>query len=188
MYLKGLVGFCVVMLLMAGLAGCGSSRQAMKEQSAVASADKAGQTGQAAKAGDQKGLQGKDGAASTKSPGGTESAKLSAVSLKDVHFDYDKYLIKTEDTETLKQNSLWFKANPGKRVRIEGNCDERGTIEYNLALGQKRADAARGFLLTLGVDGKRMETVSYGKEKPLDPGTGEQAWAKNRRDHFEPLQ
>ncbi len=73
-------------------------------------------------------------------------------------------------------------------MRIEGNCDERGTVEYNLALGQKRADAAKAYLVNLGVDGKRLETVSYGKEKPVDPGHNEEAWAKNRRDHFTSLQ
>ncbi len=80
-----------------------------------------------------------------------------------------------------------MKGHPGK-VRIEGNCDERGTVEYNLALGQKRADAAKAYLVNLGADPKKLETVSYGKEKPVDPGHNEAAWAKNRRDNFTPLQ
>ena len=69
-------------------------------------------------------------------------------------------------------------------MRVEGHCDERGTVEYNLALGQKRADAAKAYLVNLGVDGKFIETVSYGKERPVDPGHNEAAWAKNRRAHF----
>jgi peptidoglycan-associated lipoprotein len=73
-------------------------------------------------------------------------------------------------------------------VRIEGNCDERGTVEYNLVLGQKRADSTKGYLINLGVDGKLLGTISYGKEKPVDPGHNEAAWAKNRRAHFLPLQ
>jgi peptidoglycan-associated lipoprotein len=110
-----------------------------------------------------------------------------AVELNDIHFDFDKYNIRTGDAEILKKNYEWFTANPG-RVRVEGNCDERGTVEYNLVLGQKRADSAKNYLTTLGVDGSRMDTISYGKEKPEDPGHNEEAWAKNRRVHFTPLQ
>ncbi|MCX7857097.1 MAG: peptidoglycan-associated lipoprotein Pal [Deltaproteobacteria bacterium] len=104
--------------------------------------------------------------------------------LKDINFDFDKYNIRPQDAEILKENLNWFKANPGKRVRIEGHCDERGTSEYNLILGQKRADATKNYLVNLGVDEKLLETVSYGKERPLDPGHNEEAWAKNRRAHF----
>ena len=106
------------------------------------------------------------------------------VALKDINFDFDKYNIRPGDAEILKANSAWFNANAGKKVRVEGHCDERGTVEYNLALGQKRADAAKAYLVNLGVDGKFIETVSYGKERPVDPGHNEAAWAKNRRAHF----
>ncbi len=109
------------------------------------------------------------------------------VMLKDVHFDFDRYNIRPADAELLKQDSEWFKANPKARVRIEGNCDERGTIEYNLVLGQKRADSTKSFLQSLGVNGALIDTLSYGKERPLDPGHNEEAWAKNRRAHFTPL-
>jgi peptidoglycan-associated lipoprotein len=104
--------------------------------------------------------------------------------LKDIFFDFDKYNIRPGDAEILKNNLEWFKQNPGKKVRIEGHCDERGTVEYNLVLGQKRADSAKNYLINLGVDGKLLETVSYGKERPFDPGHNEEAWAKNRRAHF----
>jgi peptidoglycan-associated lipoprotein len=110
----------------------------------------------------------------------------SMVALKDVHFDFDRYEIRPSDADILKKDYLWFKENPTTRVMIEGNCDERGSIEYNLALGQRRADAAKDFLLTLGVPAAELKTVSYGKEKPVDPGHNDEAWAKNRRDHLEP--
>ena len=109
-----------------------------------------------------------------------------AMLLKDVYFDFDRYSITPEDAQILKGDYTWFMANTGTHVRIEGNCDERGSIEYNLALGQKRADAAKDYLVRLGVPGNAVKTMSYGKEKPVDPGHDEQAWAKNRRDHIEP--
>lgn len=113
-----------------------------------------------------------------------------AVSLKDINFDFDKYNIRETDAAILKENLAWFQAreNSGKKVKIEGHCDERGTVEYNLVLGQKRADSTKNFLVGLGIDGKLLETVSYGKEKPVDPGHNEAAWAKNRRAHFLALQ
>jgi peptidoglycan-associated lipoprotein len=107
--------------------------------------------------------------------------------LKDINFDFDKYNIRPGDAETLKNNLEWFKANQGKRVRIEGNCDERGTVEYNLVLGQKRADSAKNYLANLGVDGKVLDTISYGKERPVCTEKNEDCWAKNRRAHFAPL-
>jgi peptidoglycan-associated lipoprotein len=114
-------------------------------------------------------------------------AAVAAAMLTDVHFDFDKYNIRPGDAEILKKDFEWFKENPGQKARIEGHCDERGTVEYNLVLGQKRADSAKSYLMNLGVDGKLLETVSYGKEKPIDPGHNEEAWAKNRRAHFLPL-
>jgi len=108
-----------------------------------------------------------------------------ACAFKDINFDFDKYNIRENDAAILKENVACFKA--GQKARIEGHCDERGTVEYNLVLGQKRADATKNFLVNLGVDGKMMETVSYGKEQPLDPGHNEAAWAKNRRAHFLPI-
>jgi peptidoglycan-associated lipoprotein len=113
-------------------------------------------------------------------------AEVSAAGLADIYFDFDKYNVRPGDAEILKRDYEWFGSNSG-RVRIEGNCDERGTVEYNLVLGQKRADAAKGYLVNLGVDASRLDTISYGKEKPVDPGHDEAAWAKNRRVHFAPL-
>jgi peptidoglycan-associated lipoprotein len=118
---------------------------------------------------------------------GAAPAAIAAAALADINFDFDKYNIRPGDAEILKRDFEWFKANPGKKARIEGNCDERGTVEYNLVLGQKRADSTKSYLMNLGADGKLLETISYGKEKPIDPGHNEEAWAKNRRAHFSPL-
>jgi peptidoglycan-associated lipoprotein len=104
--------------------------------------------------------------------------------LADVHFDLDSSTLSDAARQTLGQHAAWLKAHAGARVTIEGHCDERGTVDYNLALGEHRARAAMEYLVSLGVAGSRLHTVSFGKEKPLDPGTGEAAWARNRRAHF----
>ena len=111
-----------------------------------------------------------------------------AAVLQDIHFDFDRYAIRPADAEVLKKTLDWFKENPGQKVRIEGNCDERGTVEYNLALGQKRADAAKNYLIGLGVDARGLETMSYGKERPVCTEHNEECWSQNRRDHFQPVQ
>ncbi len=108
--------------------------------------------------------------------------------LKDIYFDFDMYNIRSGDAALLKENTEWFRANPGKRMGIEGNCDERGTVEYNLALGQRRADATKEFLVKLGVDGMLLKTVSYGKEKPFCREHNEGCWSQNRRAHFVPVE
>jgi peptidoglycan-associated lipoprotein len=124
----------------------------------------------------------------TTPPPPVSPASAAVAVVQDINFDFDRYAIRSADAEILKKNLNWFKANPGQKMRIEGNCDERGTVEYNLALGQKRADAAKNYLMSLGVDGALLQTISYGKERPVDLGHNEAAWTKNRRDHFEPLQ
>ena len=110
------------------------------------------------------------------------------VMLKDINFDFDKYNIRSGDAEILRQNMAWFSANPGKSMRIEGSCDERGTVEYNLALGQRRADATKDFLVNLGVGRTLLTTVSYGKERPLCQEHNEGCWAQNRNAHFMAVQ
>jgi peptidoglycan-associated lipoprotein len=104
--------------------------------------------------------------------------------LENIHFDFDKSALRAEDREILKKHAAWLMKNKDYSLVIEGNCDERGTTEYNLALGERRAEEAKKYLVALGVDEKRIKTISYGKEKPLDPGHTEEAWAKNRRDQF----
>lgn len=104
--------------------------------------------------------------------------------LGDVFFDFDKIEIREEAIVQLKTNYQWLTENPSQKVMVEGNCDERGTNEYNLALGERRASSAKSFLVNLGADPVRINTVSFGEEKPFDQGHNEEAWAKNRRDHF----
>ncbi len=106
--------------------------------------------------------------------------------LEPVYFAFDQWSIQDDQKELMVKNSDWLKSHPRVNVRAEGHCDERGTSEYNLALGQKRAEAAKAFLEGLGISGKRISAVSYGKERPLDPGHNESAWAKNRRVDFVP--
>jgi peptidoglycan-associated lipoprotein len=101
-----------------------------------------------------------------------------------VYFDFDKYELKPEAREALKKNADWLTQNPGKKVVIEGNCDERGTNEYNMALGQRRAEAAAKYLNTLGISAGRISTISYGEDKPICKESTEECWAKNRRDDF----
>lgn len=114
---------------------------------------------------------------------GENDVKASGL-IKDIYFDFDSYKLKSEDFAGLKDLSSWLKANKRSNITVEGHCDERGSIEYNMALGQKRAEAVREYLLTTGVEQSRVKTISYGKETPLDGGHTEEAWAKNRRAHM----
>ena len=112
-------------------------------------------------------------------------SSTSAVSLDTIYFDFDSFVLSPATRDTLQKNAdFLLKKNTTVKVRIEGNCDERGSDEYNLALGEKRAKAALNYLVTLGVPAGRLSFISYGEEKPADPGHDEAAWAKNRRDDF----
>ena len=102
---------------------------------------------------------------------------------EDVHFDFDSALLSMQAQAILRAKALYLKENAGT-VTIEGHCDERGTNEYNLALGDRRARSAKSFLVDLGISSSRIKTISYGEERPLDSGSNENAWAKNRRAHF----
>lgn len=104
--------------------------------------------------------------------------------LHDIHFGYNDYTVQPQDSSVLKDNAQWLQRNPATSVQIEGHCDERGSEEYNIALGAKRAQAAKDYLTTLGISGSRMTTISYGKELPLCTEHDEGCWAQNRRDHF----
>jgi peptidoglycan-associated lipoprotein len=104
-----------------------------------------------------------------------------------IHFDFDKAAIRPGDARELDAKLPILKANPQVRLQIAGNCDERGSDEYNLALGNRRAITAKHYLVEHGIDDSRIEAVSYGKERPLDPAHNEEAWAKNRNDQFEML-
>lgn len=104
--------------------------------------------------------------------------------LSDVNFDLDSSDLSDEAKTTLSANGAYLLKHPEVSISIEGHCDERGTVEYNLALGERRAQSAKDFLVSYGIADGRISTISYGKEQPLDPGHDESAWAKNRRAHF----
>ena len=101
-----------------------------------------------------------------------------------MYFDFDQAFIRQDARAIMKANADWLKAHPKVKIRIEGNCDERGTIEYNQALGQRRAASAKKFLTDLGIPGARISLISYGKEKPVCAENTEACWQKNRRDDF----
>ena len=103
---------------------------------------------------------------------------------EDIYFEFDSASLAGEAQDILRRKAEWLRDNPGVRVIIEGHCDERGTNEYNLALGDRRAYSAKAFLLDLGIDSARLTTVSYGEERPTDTQSTEEAWALNRRAHF----
>lgn len=118
-------------------------------------------------------------------PMGSDSGNIKG--LRTIRFSYDDANISAEARKTLAGNADWIKANPNATIQIEGHCDERGSVEYNLALGERRAKAVKSYMSTLGVDGKRMTIISYGKEKPIDTSNTEAGMAKNRRANFVPL-
>jgi peptidoglycan-associated lipoprotein len=114
----------------------------------------------------------------------SERSALSSSGLKPIFFDFDKSFVRDDARRTMKANAEWLKAHPKATVRIEGNCDERGTREYNQALGQRRATSAKKFLMDLGIPAKRITLLSYGKEKQVCTEGSEECWQKNRRGDF----
>ena len=106
------------------------------------------------------------------------------LSLADAFFDFDDFTLRSDAKSALTNNGKYLDRNSSGSVVVEGHCDERGSVEYNLALGEKRARAAKEFLVSYGIASSRLTTISYGKERPFDPGHEEESWAKNRRAHF----
>jgi peptidoglycan-associated lipoprotein len=117
---------------------------------------------------------------------GSEAARIDRelFELEDIYFDFDSSALTPEAMTVLERKAEWLINNPGVKVTIEGHCDEKGTNEYNIALGDRRAEAAKAFLVDLGVAAGSIATISYGEERPVDPGDSEEARAKNRRCHF----
>ncbi|HNU72318.1 MAG TPA: peptidoglycan-associated lipoprotein Pal [Thermodesulfobacteriota bacterium] len=113
----------------------------------------------------------------------TEQA-IAAGALQTIYFDFDKSSLDASDTEKLDLTAKWLSQNAGVGLVVEGHCDERGTNEYNMALGERRANSAKAYLVSLGIANDKISTISYGEERPADPGHDEAAWAKNRRDEF----
>ncbi len=115
---------------------------------------------------------------------GESTATPPSSPLKEVYFGFDRSDLQPNARETLQGNAAWLKANPSVRVQVEGHCDERGTQEYNLALGAKRAQAAKDYLVTLGIPSDRLSMISYGEEVPVCTDKGENCWQRNRRARF----
>lgn len=112
------------------------------------------------------------------------AAALNDLNIQNIYFDYDKYTIRPDAREILKANTEIFTKNSGASIVVEGHCDDRGTTEYNMALGERRAQEAKQYLVNLGIKESRIETISYGEERPLDTRSTEEAWAQNRRAQF----
>ena len=112
---------------------------------------------------------------------GSQADFVASVMSDTIHFDTDKYDVLPQDQQVLMSQAAWLAKYPGKRATIEGHCDERGTRDYNLALGERRANAAKSFLAAHGIDASRITTVSYGKERPVAMGSDPDSWARNRR-------
>jgi peptidoglycan-associated lipoprotein len=174
-------------LLLLILSACAPSTTAKPDGSAAGSTDSS--------------TAGSDARAGQGERGGTKEANTGASSLKDmqegkppitpassplkdVMFEFDRYDLSADARATLRANADWLRSNPSARVEIEGHCDERGTNEYNLALGAKRAQAAREFLSSLGISPDRLSTISYGEEIPVCREHDEQCWKQNRRARF----
>jgi len=113
---------------------------------------------------------------------------IPAQELERVHFDYDSAVLTPAAQQILDRNAQWLQANAAVRVQIEGHCDERGTEEYNLALGERRANSVKSYLTKAGINAERLFTISYGESRPIDPGHEESAWWKNRRAEFSIIQ
>ena len=116
--------------------------------------------------------------------GNTERNQPPRLAADTVHFAFDRATINPSERPKLDDMAAYMRENPSQVITIEGHCDERGTAEYNRSLGERRALACREYLASAGVDGNKLQTISYGKERPADPGHGEEAWAKNRRAEF----
>lgn len=198
--MKGFMGFCVVGALGAlVVSGCAKDVVVKKDETiAPAATAQAQQTG-VSSAKNADGSTAKNGAAETYaqakrtelSAAKAAAAKAEAQSkeqltsaLEKVYFDFDSSALSDQARKTLTSNADYLRKSADVKLRIEGNCDERGSAEYNIALGEKRAEAAVKYLVTMGIPADRLAAISYGKEKPADPGHDEAAWAKNRRDDF----
>lgn len=127
-----------------------------------------------------------DSSALSFDPMGSDSGKING--LKTIFFGYDRANLDESSRADLQANADWMKANSSVRIQIEGHCDNRGTIEYNVALGERRANAVRTYMMGLGIPGERLSIISYGEEKPLVMGDSEESFSKNRRANFVPVQ
>ncbi len=185
--LSGLIGALLMLTTGCGgpkppAYGTGTSAQGVTSQQGSQAAGGQGGIQEEGLAGGEVNQLQKEG--SQESMGGAEDQALNAFISEDIYFDFDSAQLLPKAQEVLKRKAEWLRAHPGARAIIEGHTDERGTVEYNLALGDRRAEAAKAFLVELGISPDRITTISYGEERPADPGHDEAAWAKNRRAQF----
>ncbi len=186
---RSVVNILFAMFLCIALCSCANKTEQAVQQGLGTSGGKAvqGAGGQNVQKGQQQqikeGVIGNEGIREPAGGNAVSEARTSAPFLP-VYFDFDRYIIRPDMISRMERNAQAMLDNPEIKVEIQGNCDERGTNEYNLALGEKRAKAAKDYLVMMGVDPDRISIVSLGEEKPLDPGHNEAAWAKNRRDDF----
>ncbi len=184
---KGMIGFFMILCCGALLAGgCAKKEMVKGEEAPAAPAAKPAETTPAEPAKPPVKEEKVQEPAVKEAPAAKEEAApaKAAHELATIYFDFDSFVLTADARSTLSKNAEAMLKEGSYKVRIEGNCDERGSDEYNLALGEKRAKAAMSYLVTLGVPAERLSVISYGKEKPVDPGHDEAAWAKNRRDDF----
>ena len=164
-----------LVMSVAVMVGCGGKKARPPEDM-----DKMGEQGGVKMPGEGDEAGATDEAVTPIKPGGADE-----IDLKRIYFDYDKYNLDNDAITTLAENAAVLMDNPSIKIRIEGHCDDRGTEDYTLALGEKRALAARDYLVNFGIAKSRLSVISYGEERPLDPAENEKAWAKNRRAEFD---
>ena len=187
---KGMVGFFMVLCCGALVAGGCAKKELVKGEGEIPSATstKPVEPGTAAQAPAKTPVKEEKVAEQTikEAPAKVqeEAAPAQQAEMEKIYFDFDSYILTAPSRTTLSKNAEFLQKNTSFKVRIEGNCDERGSDEYNLALGEKRAKSAMKYLVTVGIPAERLSIISYGKEKPADPGHDEAAWSKNRRDEF----
>ena len=168
---KHVISLLAVMVLVVGCSSKPKDTASMNASGDLSASDHAPITG----------MEGVDSTAATGGPVPGSQQDL-VVNVGDrVFFDYDKYDLKGEARTTVEHQAQWLKTYPNLKITVEGHCDERGTREYNLALGEKRAMSVRNYLIAMGVDASRIQTVSYGKERPAVLGADDASWAQNRR-------
>jgi len=176
----------LVVAICLAMAGCAPSTATKTDVAAASASGAKSPAGQQSGAGQSGGTK-----ESATAPGsldalqkGQSTATPASSPLKDVFFDYDRYDLRGDAREVLRANADWLKKNPSAKIEIEGHCDERGTSEYNLALGAKRAQSAKDYLATLGIAGDRLSTISYGEEIPVCKQLTDDCWRQNRRARF----
>jgi peptidoglycan-associated lipoprotein len=169
----------VVLPVSLAFAGCSSTDKKPEAQAAVANAPS-----EASKSAGAAPSSSTSSSSLEAAQRGESTATPASSALKDIYFDFDSYDLRADARATLKANGEWLKSNPSAQVQIEGHCDERGTTEYNLALGSKRAQSVKDYLVTLGTATDRLSTISYGEELPVCTEHNEDCWQKNRRARF----